>query len=115
MNEKAKRIHSIKRLVWLLGIVNVIALLLLFTIPSYILATEVARSSEIRSQAVQTENEQLLLLTVDGLRDDFSTALIWIVVLLITQMVTFVIIDRRLERELQISSEPSKSPSHSDE
>ncbi|MFB3430043.1 MAG: hypothetical protein ABL309_03915 [Phycisphaerales bacterium] len=108
MDDNAKRMHSIKRLVWTLGIVNVVALLLVSTIPPYILGAELARSLEIRSQTSKTENEQLLLLTVDGLRDDFSTAMLWIVVLLITQIVGLVVIDLRLARELRIGQQPER-------
>lgn len=105
MNAKAKRIHSLKRFLWVLGIVNLIALLMLLTIPAYTISMGNAMISEARSQSTLTDNEQLLMSRFDSVVASWGRATIWTCVLLIMQIIVFVFMDRRLTTELRIDPE----------
>jgi len=100
MDDKAKRIHSIRRLVWTLGIANVIALLLLFSYHGVMTRYAWASVAEIRPEAESTEVGQRLVQVYDGLSDRYARATLWSCVVLLVQLVVLAVIDYRLAKEL---------------
>jgi len=101
MNAKAKRIHSLKRLLWALTIVNLIAVLLLFTYWGVTSGYAGSSIAEIRPAAAETEEGQRLLLVYDRLRDRYGRVTMWISLLLLGQIVVYTLMDRRLAREIR--------------
>lgn len=96
---RAKRIHSIRRLVWTLGIVNVIALLMLFTYYGVMTGKTEASIVEVRQEAEATENGQHLLLAYGDVNERYGRATMWTSVLLLVQLVVLAVIDFRLAKE----------------
>ena len=115
MNEKAKRIHSIKRLVWLLGIVNVVALLLLFSLYGVMTGKSEASIVEVRPEVEVTENGRHLLLAYDRLSERYGQATMWTCVLLLVQLVIFAMVDGRLAKQLPLQMEQAKADTPSDQ
>ncbi len=96
---RAKRIHSIRRLVWTLGVVNLVALLMLFVYYGVMTGKTEASIVEVRQEAEVTDNGQRLLLAYDDLNDRHGQAMLWTGGLLIVQLVVLAVIDFRLAKE----------------
>jgi SNF family Na+-dependent transporter len=100
MDDKAKRIHSIRRLVWTLGIVNVVALLMLFTFYGVMTGKTEASIVEVRQEAEATESGQHLLQAYGDVNVRYGRATLWTCVVLVVELVVLAVIDFRLAKEL---------------